>query len=81
LDFTRRLRRIYDRQPIFVFTPWGWPAADGQISYYYNGRYEQIVNMRTIKISSSSMRQVGSRGMMFSWSILSLHSSQYPLRL
>ncbi|KAG7443213.1 SGNH hydrolase [Guyanagaster necrorhizus] len=49
LDFIRRLRRIYDRQPIFVFTPWGWPAADGEISYYYDGRYEQIVVMSNDK--------------------------------
>ncbi|KAK0200724.1 SGNH hydrolase-type esterase domain-containing protein [Desarmillaria ectypa] len=45
LDFIHRLRRIYDRQPIFVLTPWGWPASDGEISYYYEGKYEEIVSM------------------------------------
>ncbi|PBK69341.1 hypothetical protein ARMSODRAFT_886424 [Armillaria solidipes] len=45
LEFVHRLRRIYDKQPIFVFTPWGWPAADGEVSYYYDGKYEEIVSM------------------------------------
>ncbi|KAK0457030.1 SGNH hydrolase [Desarmillaria tabescens] len=40
LDFIHRLRRIYDRQPIFVFTPMA------EISYYYDGKYEEIVSMR-----------------------------------
>ncbi|KAF5366783.1 hypothetical protein D9758_006457 [Tetrapyrgos nigripes] len=45
-DFLQRLRTIYTHQPIFVFTPWGWPAADGTISYYYPGLHQQIVQMR-----------------------------------
>ncbi|KAK0440072.1 hypothetical protein EV421DRAFT_1962947 [Armillaria borealis] len=45
LEFVHRLRRIYDKLPIFVFTPWGWPAADGEVSYYYDGKYEEIVSM------------------------------------
>ncbi|OSD00709.1 hypothetical protein PYCCODRAFT_1393004 [Trametes coccinea BRFM310] len=45
-NFLTRLRGLYSSQPIFVFTPWGWPSADGTISYYYQGRYERIVDER-----------------------------------
>ncbi|THU94218.1 SGNH hydrolase [Dendrothele bispora CBS 962.96] len=44
--FLQRLRSIYHHQPIFVFTPWGWPNADGSISQYYPGLHQQIVQMR-----------------------------------
>ncbi|KAF8064371.1 SGNH hydrolase-type esterase domain-containing protein [Lyophyllum atratum] len=44
--FVARLRTIYKRQPIFVFTPWGWPNADGSIGQYYVGQYHTIVNNR-----------------------------------
>ncbi|KAI0354180.1 SGNH hydrolase [Trametes cingulata] len=44
--FLTRLRGLYPVQPIFVFTPWGWPSADGSISYYYDGQYERIVRER-----------------------------------
>ncbi|KAI0686318.1 SGNH hydrolase-type esterase domain-containing protein [Cytidiella melzeri] len=44
LTFVTRLRTIYHTQPILVFTPWGWPASDGSISYYYPGSYSKIVN-------------------------------------
>ncbi|KAI9058681.1 SGNH hydrolase [Trametes sanguinea] len=45
-EFLTRLRGLYPSQPIFVFTPWGWPNADGSVSYYYQGQYERIVNAR-----------------------------------
>ncbi|KAJ7067937.1 SGNH hydrolase-type esterase domain-containing protein [Mycena amicta] len=45
-DFLTRLRTIYHDQPIFVFTPWGWPNADGTISQYYQGQYQEIVSQR-----------------------------------
>ncbi|KAG7443256.1 SGNH hydrolase [Guyanagaster necrorhizus] len=44
LSFLQRLRTIYPTQPIFVFTPWGWPQPDGTVGYYYVGSYEQIVS-------------------------------------
>ncbi|KAF8994909.1 SGNH hydrolase-type esterase domain-containing protein [Cyathus striatus] len=46
-NFIARLRTTFKKQPIFVFTPWGWPSADGSISYYYTGLYQEIVNNRT----------------------------------
>ncbi|KAH9910208.1 SGNH hydrolase [Epithele typhae] len=46
LSFLQRLRKLYLFQPIFIFTPWGWPAADGTVSYYYEGQYQRIVNTR-----------------------------------
>ncbi|TFK68764.1 SGNH hydrolase [Pluteus cervinus] len=45
-DFLTRLRKIYRRQPVFIFTPWGWPNANGDISYYYDGQYQALVNQR-----------------------------------
>ncbi|KAK0237203.1 SGNH hydrolase-type esterase domain-containing protein [Armillaria nabsnona] len=46
LAFIKRLRQYYPDQPIFVFTPWGWPQPDGSVDYYYVGSYQQIVSMR-----------------------------------
>ncbi|TCD66242.1 hypothetical protein EIP91_001605 [Steccherinum ochraceum] len=46
LNFVSRLRTIYHAQPIFVFTPWGWPNADGSIGQYLQGSYERIVHAR-----------------------------------
>ncbi|KDQ56035.1 hypothetical protein JAAARDRAFT_132916 [Jaapia argillacea MUCL 33604] len=46
LDFLTRLRTIYLDQPIFVFTPWGWPSASGAIGYYYPGVYQNVVDAR-----------------------------------
>ncbi|KAI0799750.1 SGNH hydrolase-type esterase domain-containing protein [Irpex lacteus] len=46
LNFIARLRTIYHTQPILVFTPWGWPAADGSIGYYYTDSYPKIVQER-----------------------------------
>ncbi|PBK85671.1 hypothetical protein ARMGADRAFT_941667 [Armillaria gallica] len=46
LKFVHHLRRIYDKQPIFVFTPWDWSAAGGEVSYYHDGKYEEIVSRR-----------------------------------
>ena len=31
-----------------TYGQWGWPAADGTVSYYYPGTYEQIVNARWV---------------------------------
>ncbi|PBK69395.1 hypothetical protein ARMSODRAFT_995406 [Armillaria solidipes] len=45
LAFIKRLRQHYPDQPIFVFTPWGWPQPDGSVGYYYVGSYQQIVSM------------------------------------
>ncbi|KAJ8456565.1 hypothetical protein ONZ45_g18671 [Pleurotus djamor] len=45
-DFLTRLRTIYVDQPIFVFTPWGWPNSDGNVYYYYDGAYTDIVQRR-----------------------------------
>lgn len=46
LTFIGRLRKLYPRQPIFVFTPWGWPNADGTIGQYYPGTHASIVEDR-----------------------------------
>ncbi|KAI3614797.1 gdsl-like lipase acylhydrolase domain protein [Moniliophthora roreri] len=45
-DFLTRIRGLYPRQPVFVFTPWGWPNANGSITYYYDGAYQRIVGAR-----------------------------------
>ncbi|KAF9027410.1 hypothetical protein BDZ89DRAFT_1101915 [Hymenopellis radicata] len=45
IDFIRNLRQLYPVQPIFLFTPWGWPSEDGSVSYYYEGRYNDIVQL------------------------------------
>ncbi|KAF7301591.1 SGNH-hydro domain-containing protein [Mycena indigotica] len=45
-SFIARLRTVYHNQPIFVFTPWGWPSSDGSISQYYQGQYQEIVDSR-----------------------------------
>ncbi|KAK7013116.1 SGNH hydrolase-type esterase domain-containing protein [Favolaschia claudopus] len=42
-NFLARLRTIYSQQPIFIFTPWGWPNADGTFGEYYVGQYQKIV--------------------------------------
>ncbi|KAJ7616128.1 SGNH hydrolase-type esterase domain-containing protein [Roridomyces roridus] len=44
--FIARLRTIYLGQPIFLFTPWGWPNPDGTVNQYYEGQYEKIVDLR-----------------------------------
>ncbi|KAK0200765.1 SGNH hydrolase-type esterase domain-containing protein [Desarmillaria ectypa] len=44
LAFIKRLRQYYPNQPIFVFTPWGWPQPNGSVGYYYVGSYQQIVS-------------------------------------
>ncbi|KII90254.1 hypothetical protein PLICRDRAFT_40459 [Plicaturopsis crispa FD-325 SS-3] len=43
--FLDQLRQIYVDQPIFVFSPWGWPGPTG-VGYYYQGDYQQIVSTR-----------------------------------
>ncbi|KAF9263171.1 SGNH hydrolase [Marasmius fiardii PR-910] len=45
-SFITRLRTIYPVQPIFVFSPWGWPNADGNIYGYYEGAYQRVVDAR-----------------------------------
>ncbi|TDL27075.1 SGNH hydrolase [Rickenella mellea] len=42
--FIKRLRTLYPHQPIFVFTPWGWPNSDGSIGQYYPGAYQTVVS-------------------------------------
>ncbi|EJU01759.1 hypothetical protein DACRYDRAFT_116218 [Dacryopinax primogenitus] len=46
--FVTELRVFYPTQPFFIFTPWGWPAADGTVSYYYTSPspYAQLVQNR-----------------------------------
>ncbi|KAF7352211.1 SGNH-hydro domain-containing protein [Mycena venus] len=44
--FVTRLRTIYQHQPIFVFTPWGWPNPDGTFGEYFEGQYQKIVDLR-----------------------------------
>ncbi len=34
---------------------WGWPSADGSISYYYEGQYERIVKERYVPGSCGSL--------------------------
>ncbi|KAF9045086.1 SGNH hydrolase-type esterase domain-containing protein, partial [Panaeolus papilionaceus] len=46
LDFISKIRKINSRAPIFVLTPWGWPNADGNVYYYYDGVYKDIVSKR-----------------------------------
>lgn len=29
-----------------LLSQWGWPAADGTVSYYYQGQYPRIVSER-----------------------------------
>jgi len=43
LQFLGKLRTIYPHQPVMVFTPWGWPNADGTINQYYPGVHASIV--------------------------------------
>ncbi|KAJ6626030.1 SGNH hydrolase-type esterase domain-containing protein [Mycena sp. CBHHK59/15] len=45
-NFIARLRTIYRHQPIFVFTPWGWPNPDGTFGEYYVGQYQTIVDLQ-----------------------------------
>ncbi|EIN05193.1 hypothetical protein PUNSTDRAFT_107489 [Punctularia strigosozonata HHB-11173 SS5] len=45
-NFLTRLRTLYPTQPVFVFTPWGWPQPDGPNSYYYETVYPEIVKAR-----------------------------------
>ncbi|PPQ72030.1 hypothetical protein CVT26_006720 [Gymnopilus dilepis] len=45
-DFIAKLRSLNPTQPFFIFTPWGWPNADGSIGYYYDGQYQKIVDTR-----------------------------------
>ncbi|KAJ7724741.1 SGNH hydrolase-type esterase domain-containing protein [Mycena maculata] len=45
-DFIARLRTVYRVQPIFVFTPWGWPNPVGPPSQYYQGQYQKLVDLQ-----------------------------------
>ncbi|KAG8714162.1 hypothetical protein FRC08_012302 [Ceratobasidium sp. 394] len=44
-EFITKLRTLYLKQDIFVFTPWGWPAGDGVSPFntYYDGVYGNVV--------------------------------------
>jgi len=46
--FFSELRELYPYQPFLIFTPWGWPSADGTVSYYYTdpSPYAQLVESR-----------------------------------
>ncbi|KAH9919117.1 SGNH hydrolase-type esterase domain-containing protein [Fomitopsis serialis] len=46
LAFVERIRTMYPVEPIFVFTPWGWPQPDGPNSYYYPNAYADVVAAR-----------------------------------
>ncbi|KAF9482308.1 hypothetical protein BDN70DRAFT_904789 [Pholiota conissans] len=46
-DFLARIRKLYPHQPIFMLTPWGWPTSDGNVYYYYQGQYQEVLNART----------------------------------
>lgn len=46
LAFLEKLRRLYPTQPIFILTPFGWPSADGNVYYYYEGVYQAVVDAR-----------------------------------
>ncbi|KAG8896070.1 hypothetical protein FRC01_012028, partial [Tulasnella sp. 417] len=46
LGFLEKLRGLYPIQPIFILTPFGWPSADGNIYYYYEGVYQAVVDAR-----------------------------------
>ncbi|KAG8749092.1 hypothetical protein FRC12_013575 [Ceratobasidium sp. 428] len=49
-SFISKLRTLYHQQPVFVFTPWGWPQSDGvsPFSTYYDGVYSDVVTKRTL---------------------------------
>jgi len=49
LTFLAKLRVLYPNQPILVFTPWGWPNADGTIGQYYEGVHADIVQKERAK--------------------------------
>ncbi|KAG8934744.1 hypothetical protein FRC02_009325 [Tulasnella sp. 418] len=49
LDLIEKLRKLYPKQPFFVLTPWGWPSADGNVYYYYDGVYKNVVDTRNAK--------------------------------
>lgn len=51
-SFVDRLRTLYAKQPIFVFTPWGWPNGDGVSPFglYYDGVYSSVVNKRFVVV-------------------------------
>ncbi|KAK7684463.1 hypothetical protein QCA50_012410 [Cerrena zonata] len=61
LNFISRLRTLYPTQPIFLFTPWGWPSADGSVSQYYPGAHQQIVQDR-IKLGDHNVFLVNTTG-------------------
>ncbi|CAE6441253.1 unnamed protein product [Rhizoctonia solani] len=46
--FIQDIRKLYTKQPIFVFTAWGWPNDDGvsPFSTYYDQVYPSVVNKR-----------------------------------
>ncbi|CAE6348699.1 unnamed protein product [Rhizoctonia solani] len=48
LTFIQDIRKLYPKQPIFVFTSWGWPNSDGisPFSTYYDEVYPSVVNKR-----------------------------------
>ncbi|KAH9478743.1 hypothetical protein JR316_0009203 [Psilocybe cubensis] len=45
-DFLVKIRALYSSQPLFLFTPWGWPTSDGNVYYYYDGQYQRVLDAR-----------------------------------
>lgn len=52
-SFVDRLRTQYSKQPIFVFSPWGWANSDGvsPFSVYYESAYSGVVNQKYVGLS------------------------------
>ncbi|KAJ7288858.1 SGNH hydrolase-type esterase domain-containing protein [Mycena rebaudengoi] len=46
IDFLASVRKLYPHQPFFLFTPWGWPNANGPNAFYYPGAYEAVLAAR-----------------------------------
>ncbi|KAF8690999.1 GDSL-like Lipase/Acylhydrolase family, partial [Rhizoctonia solani] len=46
--FIQDVRKLYPKQPVFVFTAWGWPNSDGVSPFgtYYDEVYPSVVNKR-----------------------------------
>ncbi|PPQ89241.1 hypothetical protein CVT25_001320 [Psilocybe cyanescens] len=47
-DFLVKIRKLYPYQPLFLFTPWGWPNSDGNVYYYYDGQYQRVLDARRV---------------------------------
>lgn len=45
-DFITHLRTVYPKQPLFVFTPWGWSNGESPFGIYYQGVYASVVDKK-----------------------------------